>query len=379
MISRARFLVSIWASGALRVRRSLLTGAPVGAALMLACGRDGERPSPSLDVDRRMVPARTVTLRDDRDVPLEFLFLSMSDDSTLVVVERRTQDLWRIPIREPAAATRVGLAAARGRERITGLAAFVGGVSLIDLRGGISEGAATEADPQLVARRRVEGPRTLLGFVRLTDGTFVLLEARTQVVAGRWQPADTVTLLRIVRPDSQAVLAKWARSDYTRPLGIASDFLSLRARNDTLFVAGNSPARVMPVVAAAPMLTTPVLLRGLSAAPMAHRDAERVTSDLVGRGIPAAEVAKVSLVYPPVVSALPAGAGWFVVTSMATDRFALIHICPGMTVMDLVRGSDIVGIHLLDRHVVIVREALANGRVLVEVSRNTDFNVACNP
>lgn len=376
--SSGRLTADCSVSSAKRARRTMLAGAPAAAVLVLACDSGPARSAPALAVDARASSPRTVILRADRDDPLEFAWIGSLDDSTLVAIERRTQHVWRLPLTGRAVPQRVADASRGGRRRIVGFSADRGRIAMIDRAGRISEDVPDAADPTLAAHRRSGTSRSLLGFARMPNGSFLTMESRVHLIPGHWMPRDTVTISRVVPPDLQLAVAVWERAGKTNPLGLVADFLSMRVVGETIVVSASGPPRVIRLTPGGAWTPQTFLIEGLRPPALPRSERDRMRADLERRGVPISEITKLAATYPAIIAAHPVNDGWFVVTPASGDRFSLSFACRGAPPRPVLVGADIVAIHLLASTLVVLRDRLDSGWVRVEVSSYRDFSASCS-
>lgn len=319
-----------------------------------------------------------IELRADRDDPLEFSHVALISDSVLLAIEKRTGDLWTLPL-TGGASRRIGSVNAAGRRRVLAMVAASGVVSMIDAAGRITEDSAGATNPAIVAHTSYGMPRQLMGFSRLSDGSFLLMESAVSLSRGHWVPTDTVSVTRLFRPDSQVVLARWERGGRVNPLGGVSDFSSMRTRAETVYLTGSAPPRGAALFVNGIGRPRFAAFEGITPPPFATGDVKRLVEELRRRGVPDAEVSRLPKTYPAIAAAVRTRGLWFVSSPTSADRFRLMTACDRRPFRDAISGPDVSAIHLLEAGLVLERDALGDGVLRVEYSRYSDFPGGCEP
>lgn len=345
-------------------------------ALSAGCSGPGEVAHMSSGIDQRLSPALSIDLRVDHDDPVELAHVAAISDSTLLAIEGRTGDLWRLPMSN-GRPQRVGSVNSAGKRRVLAMRTGSGMVSMIDAAGRITEDSVTAQAPRIVAHRPPGLRRSLLGFGRLSDGSFLVMESAVSITRGQWIPADTISVTRVFRPDSEVVLARWARGGPRDPLGVVTDFTAAMVAHDTAYVSGSAPPRAAVLTVDGGARLEFRSLTGIAAVRFARADEVRLEQELRRRGVPAAEISRVPKTYPTIAAAIQNAGVWFVSSPTSADRFRLMTACEGRSLRVSVEGPDISGIHFLDSGIVVIRDFLEDGVIRVEFSRYSDFPAGC--
>jgi hypothetical protein len=250
---------------------------------------------------------------------------------------------------------------------------------MIDAAGRITEDSAGATNPAIVAHTSYGMRRQLMGFSRLSDGSFLLMESAVSLTRGTWVPTDTVSVTRLFRPDSEVVLARWERGGRINPLGGVSDFSSMRTRAETVYITGSVPPRGAAMFVSGMGRPRFAAFEGISPPPFATGDVKRLLAELRRRGVPDSDISRLPKTYPAIAAAIRTRGLWFVSSPTSADRFRLMTACDRRPFRDAISGPDVSAIHLLETGLVLERDALRDGVLRIEYSQYSDFPRGCEP
>lgn len=317
-------------------------------------------------------------MRSDNDDPLEVQDAAQLDSGHLILMERRSQALWTLALKAGSKPSRVTQGVGPNRSRLLRMASRDGRVALIDILGRITVDKPSAGDPRIVAHLAPGSRRGLLGFLWLPDESFLIAENGVSVVDSTPFPIDSVFITRIIPPDSLETQWKWERGGRARPLGLMTDYLTLRADGDTVTLSGTAPPRAISWSAHTPGSRREELLARLSPIQMSEVDRAPIEAELRRRSVPEKAIEEITRAYPVVADAKRRSVMNFVVSGTGANEFVLRGVCrENGAVHDLVAGNDVSRVFLLSELVIVVRDALDQGMMLIEVSRYEDFEYLC--
>ena len=358
-----------------RCRRTWAAAGTV-ALLSAACDTPAHPPKAFVPTSVRFPATVTIELSAESDAPLELKhFVQLSSD-VLVAVERKTDVVWRLPLRRGEAIGAIGSLRGQGRRTNVGLAALGGALTSIDVTGRIAAFVTETASWRDVTRRYALRGSGLRSFIQASDGAWYLLENHASVDPMTRLASDTLRVVRLDSTGSVRVEYAHPRASPDRLLGFMADLGSLTIVDDTLLLASSSPPRVRRWALGATHATFETLT-GVPVRMVDSSDRQAITRQLAAVGPAYADAATAFDRYPPVYSARPVGRGLFVVATAGLSRFALDYYCRDSFVATLIDHPAAVSIALVDEGAVVMRDDLERDRMLVEYYDYRRFGMVC--
>lgn len=359
-----------------------------GAALLLAslgllratacrAERQPAAREPVEPLSQFFLPARTIVLRSDAtDVPEPQFILQASPDELLVIM-KRTQELWLLPLDAGRPPRRVGSFRGRRKSRIVGAAARAGSFALLDVSGTLWLHRAR--DPHAAAQRQLSVPRGTgpIALLSTADSTWLVAERRASVDPATRITRDSALVVSVTPGGRQDGEWGFERAGPSRPDAFFSDYIGATSYGDTIVVTGAEPARIISWVRGQPGTRREVPLLKVRRRSMSPADRSALATVARIVDVPVTRDAALREYYPPVVGARPDGAGWFVIAGAGAKNFALDYYCDRTFVETLLEHPTVTSITPLARAVVVVRREAAPRRVVVEYYPWSVFKRSC--
>lgn len=366
-----------------RVRRlrngAALLLASLGILRATACR--AERPPAAHEqvepLSQKFLPARTIVLRPGATELPEPQFIVQASADELLVIMKRTQELWLLPLDAGRPPRRIGSLRGRRRSRIVGAAARAGSFALLDVSGTLWLHRARE--PHAAAHGQLSVPHGTgpIALLPTADSTWLVAERRASVDQATRVTRDSAMFVAVTPGGFQQVEWAFERAGPSRPDAFFSDFVGATSYGDTIVVTGAEPARIISWLRGQPGTRREVPLQKVRRRSMSPADRSALATAARIVDVPVTRDAALREYYPPVVGARPDGDGWFVIAGAGAKNFALDYYCQGTFVETLLEHPTVTSITPLAAAVVVVRREDAPRRVVVEYYPWAAFRRSC--